>query len=510
MNRSIIAMKNSTIGLVSQMISIVLQFVTRSIFIKYLGVEMLGLSSTFASVLGALSVAELGFQTAVTYHLYKPIVENDQKTINDIINIYKLVYRCIGVFFIVASFVCVPLLPFIVKGIEVTNYIRIIFLVQAAGSACTYFLAYKRSLLYADQKAYVSTTIDMCINIIANVLQIVAVIFTRNYLLYLIIKVVQVYISNVAVHIVCARRYPYLHKATINKEMLKRILAHVKDVFSSRISNYVYTSTDSLVISAIVGTIQVGFFNNYTIITNNIKIVANSITTPIAPIIGNLIVAEDDENQINVFNLYNFIRFIICGVLVLPILVLAHEFVSIWVGEEYILSNSILALLCADLYIHIMHTSCCDYIYGNGLFKIDKYISIFGAVLNLSTSIIFVMKFGIVGVLIGTVSSQMFFWISRSAITFKVCFNKNMKDYMYYWIKQIGYLALFCAIYAIQVSVISKICEMFNPVISFVVSGSLCEILFIIISCIVTLGFNENKKCRELIVKMLKNKYTYN
>lgn len=503
MNRSIIAMKNSIIGLMSQMISIMLQFVTRSIFIKYLGVEMLGLSSTFASVLGALTVAELGFQTAVTFHLYKPIVENDKKTINDIINIYKLVYRCIGLFFIIASIICVPLLPFIVKGIEVTNYIRCIFLVQATGSACTYFLAYKRSLLYADQKAYISTAIDMFINIIANILQIIVVIFTRNYLLYLIIKVVQVYLSNILVHLVCAKRYPYLHNDVIDKEMFKKIFSHVKDVFSARLSNYVYTSTDSLVISAIVGTIQVGFFNNYTMITNNIKIVANSITTPIAPIIGNLI-ASEEEDQVNVFNLYNFIRFLICGVLVLPILVLAHKFIAIWIGDQYVLSNIILVLLCVDLYIHIMHTSCCDYIYGNGLFKVDKYISILGAVLNLSISIIFVIKFGVVGVLIGKVASQIFFWISRSWITFKFCLNQERSSFFKYWIKQVGYLVLFCFIYMLQSSICSYVYKITNPYVAFVCVAVLCEIIFVIATAFLTLRMNENKKCIEILSRVLK------
>lgn len=507
MNRSIIAMKNSIVGLFSQMTSIILQFLTRSVFIKYLGVEMLGLSSTFASVLGALSVAELGFQTAVTYHLYRPIVEDDKKAINDIINIFKLVYRCIGVFFIVASFSCVSLLPYIVKGIEVTNYVRCIFLVQAAGSACTYFLAYKRSLLYADQKAYVSTTIDMIINIIANVLQIITVIATKNYLLYLGIKVAQVYLSNIVVNHYCNKNYPYLHKDKTNKELLKKIVGHVKDIFSSRISSYIYTSTDSLVISAFVGTIQVGFFNNYTMITNNIKIVANSMTNPLVPIIGNIIAAEGNEAQLDVFNLYNYVRYILSGILVLPILCLAHGFITIWIGKEYILSDVILMLLCADLYIHIMHTSCCDYIFGNGLFKIDKYLSIIGAILNLTTSIIFVLRFGVVGVLVGTVTSQIFFWISRSYVTYKYCLKKQTKFYLLYWAKQSEYLLMFSGICFVQKYICSNFVLINNPIMNFIVSGIVCEVLFITISIATTWKMKENKQCRDVFFKTLKDKF---
>ena len=131
MNRGTIAIRNSTVSLLTQILTIVLQFATRSIFIRYLGVELLGLGNTFASLLSTLSLAELGFQSAVVYNLYAPLATHDEKTISKIISIYRVIYQVIGIFFIAASLCCLPLLPYILKGIEVTWFVRCIFLIQA-------------------------------------------------------------------------------------------------------------------------------------------------------------------------------------------------------------------------------------------------------------------------------------------------------------------------------------------------------------------------------------------
>lgn len=70
-------------------------------------------------------------------------------------------------------------------------------------------MAYKRSLLYADQKDYISKIIDMIVNVIANILQIIAMVYFKDYLLYLVLKLMQVIVSNIWVHWVCARLYPF-------------------------------------------------------------------------------------------------------------------------------------------------------------------------------------------------------------------------------------------------------------------------------------------------------------
>ena len=252
MNRTQKVMRNSAVNLIGQILTILLSFISRKVFIQYLGVEMLGLKSTFASILNALSLAELGFQQVIVFHLYGVLAKDDKKQINALVNIYKLVYRCIGCFFIGAALCCLPFLQVFLSDIEVTPVVRAYFMVQALTGACTYFLAYKRNILYADQSSYISGLIDTIVNTTGTLISISVAILTRNFLLFLAVDLVKNYLSNLFVHIACTKRYPYLHTEKIDWKLLKKIAASLKDVVLERLAGYIYVSTDNLLISMFI------------------------------------------------------------------------------------------------------------------------------------------------------------------------------------------------------------------------------------------------------------------
>lgn len=504
MNRGTIAIRNSTVSLLTQILTIVLQFATRSVFIRYLGIELLGLGSTFSSLLNTLSLAELGFQSAVVFNLYAPLAAHDEDTISKIVSIYRVIYQFIGFFFIIASICCLPLLPRIIKGIEVTNLVRCIFLIQAATAACTYFLAYKRSILFADQQGYLSNLADAAVNIAANVIQIILTVWLRSYVAYLLVRLAQTIAGNLIVHRLCTKKYPYLRRMPVDWQILKRIVHQVKDIFFGKLAGYVYSSTDSLVISAFVSTVQVGFLNNYVMIAGSIRTLANSITGPIAPIIGSLLAdSQKKPSQCTIFDRYNFVRFLLAGLTSAPIIVLADCFIELWIGTEYLMSRSVVTLLAADLYIHIVHSSCCDYIIGSGLFALDRRISILGAGINIVTSILLVNRLGISGVLIGTVISQIVFWICRSYGVFRHCFHATWSAYMLYWGKHVYYLAVFFAVCNVQRAIFSML-PIDSLLIRFIVGGILCEIVFLICALLLCGWMPEERSILSFAAKFIR------
>ena len=90
------AKRNIIAGIANKLALILCPFVTRTIIQYTLGAEYLGLDSLFSSVISILSLSELGFGTAVVYHMYRPVAENDTETVCALLNFYKKVYRCIG------------------------------------------------------------------------------------------------------------------------------------------------------------------------------------------------------------------------------------------------------------------------------------------------------------------------------------------------------------------------------------------------------------------------------
>lgn len=504
MNRTKKAMRNGVVGLAGQIITILLNIISRKFFIQYIGVELLGLNSTFASILNTLSLAELGFQQVIVFHLYGALAKGDQEQINSLVNVYRIVYRCIGCFFIAASLCCVPFLQFFLSDIEVTDSVRLYFLLQALAGACTYFLAYKRNILYADQHSYISALIDSIVNTSAALLSIAAILLTHSYLLYLIINLIKTYLSNLFVHIVCSRRYPYLHSERINWNLLKSIASSLKDVVLERLAIYVYSSTDNLIISVFISTIQVGFLNNYTMIISHIKTLMQSLSTPLIPALGNKVALEQKgTQQINTFRLLEQTYFWLTGLAVVPVYVLADSFIRMYLGEQYVLPHLILFLLCVDLYVHINQDSCLSFLSANGLFRKRRNISIGGAIVNIVVSLLLMKPFGIAGILAGTAVSQVYYWMARSVVALRDCLHQNGKTIAFYWLKQAGLLGIIIAATIIS-KVITDQIFFLNGIFTFVVNGVICELCFCLLALICCRGIRAQRRLEEIALGMLK------
>lgn len=495
MNKRQAAIKNSTVGLLSQLIILFFQFWTRRIFVKYLGVELLGISSTFSSILNTLSLAELGFHSAVVYSLYKPIVENDHERINEIVNVLKVIYRSIGIFLIAGGLICCPFLKYVLSGVEISATVYLIFLIQMLNSACSYFLAYKRTLFHADRRGYITKELDTGMTILFSLIKIIVVVKTSNYIAYISLTVLQTIVSNLFVHMISRKAYPYLHRTRFNVVIFKEIWNHVKSLFAGRIASYIYSSTDNLVISAVVGTVSVGYLVNYTTIISSIKTLTGSILSPISPVIGNMLAENSDsvDNE-KIFRIYTYIRYVIACTVLIPTIVLLQSFVSVWIGQDYLLPVTIIWLCCFDLYIHLVHSSLCDFINGSGLFKEDKNIEIAGAVTNLAISIILAYRIGMVGVLIGTIISQTVFWICRSRLVYKKCFGEVKNGLSKYWITHIVYIGLFLLV-SFLMSIIYQRITIDLFVLRFIIGGICCEAVTMIIHLIV---FGKTEEFRQL------------
>ena len=92
-NKSI---KNIATGIIYKLVGIFLPFLIRTVMIKKLGAEYLGLSSLFTSILQVLSLSELGIGNAMVYSMYKPMAENDTDRICALLTLYRKFYSIIA------------------------------------------------------------------------------------------------------------------------------------------------------------------------------------------------------------------------------------------------------------------------------------------------------------------------------------------------------------------------------------------------------------------------------
>jgi len=485
--------KTGLIGVINQIIFAVLGFVSRKLFIVYIGVDILGLSSTYTSVLSTLALADLGFDIAVTYALYKPLNEGDEQKINAIMKALKSIYNVIGVIFIAFSFIALPFLKFIITDMEFKPVYYVYFLMQALASASTYFFAYRRTLLYADKKEYITKTVDTIGTIVFSILKIGVLVYFKSYLLYVACAVVQAFSTNIYIYFKCYKIYPFLdNKCKTDKKLVKELIDSIKDIAIGKVSGYVYGCTDSLLISTLISTVVVGFYTNYFTVITIIKQLSVNLLGPLLPFIGNsLVVDKDPVHQEKAFRMYTYVRFIVAVVLLVPTLILIDSFIGMIFGEEFIMSSIIVILICADLYISLVHSSLVDYSNASGLFRYEKWISLAGAVVNLGTSIFLAYQIGLPGILAGTVVAQVVYWTLRSMLVYDKCFHSK-KLFASYWVRMFCYMAVFLVCVLACYFVTSLVSTPW-AVLTFIVRGIICEALCALIVGVAFIPSDEHR-----------------
>lgn len=486
--------KNSIYSFANQICTLGLALLLRMLTIKYIGVEVLGISSAFTSFLGTLSLAELGFNTAITYFLYTPLHEKNYDKVSAIISVFRFVYTGVAIFVGIAALLFTPMLGSLLKGTSITTTVYILYFLMVLDTVASYLLSYKRILFYADQKDYFTQRVDIISNVIFGVTRIGALVIFHRYDLFLLTKVLQTILSNVYIHKKCKLLYPKVTTPKLNTSLFKEIFASVKHVFGSKIAYYINTSTDSLVISSLIGTVVVGIFTNYTTITFGIKRLIVSLMKPVSPLIGDMLADQtvDYDKREKTLRLYTHITFIIAIITLIPAAVLLDPFIYNFYGKEFLLNINVSRLLVIDLYINFLQRGCADYINVQGLFSKDKYIEYFSAIANIIISVCLANKIGVVGVLIGTVVSGIFAWLGRGYVVYKYSFHNVQSGTLKFLFANLKYIAGFIVAYYLSELFSSMISPQLPVVLKFVIAGMVCELVVVAVYIIFFYKCEEN------------------
>ena len=219
---------NMVVNVGGQLMNQVLLFISRMVFIHYLSAAYLGVNGLFTDVLGILNLAELGVGTAMIYSLYEPAAKNDEHRLAQLMNLYRLLYRIVAVVVLLVGLALMPFLGFFIKDSSGIEHLRLIYLMYVANSVCSYLLSYKNSIYLAYQKAYVRNLWAQLCDAVKTLFQIVLIVLTGNFILYLAVQFVMQFIPNIIVSVKVDKEFPYLKECRELPEKEKRQLRHRK------------------------------------------------------------------------------------------------------------------------------------------------------------------------------------------------------------------------------------------------------------------------------------------
>ena len=271
--RSII---NTGTAVVELIIYNVLSFICRTVFIARLGKTYLGFSGLFSDILTLLSLAEMGFGTAIVFFMYKPAAEKDDRKVAALLGLYRKIYTGLGLGMTAVGLCLIPLLPYLIRDIPNLPELPLIYVLYLLNTTSSYFFVYKKSLLIVDQRNDVVSIISIISNLLMNVCQIVGLLLLKSYILYLVVQLLSTVIGNLMISIYVDRHYPFLKiykKAGVDRKTRDAIVRNVKALFASKLSSALVTSTDNLLISKFVSTVVLGLYSNYTLFTTMLRTV---------------------------------------------------------------------------------------------------------------------------------------------------------------------------------------------------------------------------------------------
>ncbi|HCH28268.1 MAG TPA: hypothetical protein DEW35_02050 [Ruminococcaceae bacterium] len=410
---------NVAFSLGSQGVELILKVVGRTIFIRYLAIEYLGVNGLFGEILTVLSLAELGVGSALGYALYKPLREDNKPRIAALMELYRKSYFAIGVSVAVVGAVLIPFLKFIVKDPgEIGKQLVPIYLFYLFNTSITYFYSYKGSLLNADQKNYIVQTIKECSNIARTALQIVVLVIWRNFYAYLLIESVCIFANNIVVSRFVDKKYRYIKtlkgKEKLDKQSIKQIVNNVKALFITKVSTILVNSTDNTIISAICGIVITGYYSNYVMFTTLIFTVLSQLFSSLYPSIGNLNAEGDRAHSRLVFDGLMLSSFWLFSIAAIGLFVMVNDVIWLWLGEaRFVLPAAIVVIVSVNIYMRGVHSDVWLFKDSFGLFVYGQYMTFFTAVLNIVLSFVFgkaLYRFGanwsLFGILLATAVSR--------------------------------------------------------------------------------------------------------
>lgn len=478
MHRTKRSLFNVVVTLVTNIIILVTAFIVQRVFVSRLGSDYNGINGLFTSVISMMSLTDLGIGSAIIYHLYRPVAEDDQDTICSLLTFYRNSYIIISVVVLLIGVILLFFMPQLVGDIQIRDNLYLIFGLFMADCLCSYFLSYKKSLLYAYQMNYVLDGVHFGFYMIQNLAQIIVLWYYNDYISFLLIKTIFKCFENWAISLYIRKKYSFTNKkkvAPLDKHIKNDIYVKIKALLFHRLGKLFITGSDSLVITGVLGILQMSLYTNYHMILGGITALLNKIFETLTSSVGNFLIGSSTERRYEVYRNMDFLNFWFFGLGTVALYVVLRPFMILWLGEEYLFSNFTVFILMIKFYQEGMRASVTTFKDAAGIYYEDRFIPIAEAVINVCSSLILAKVMGIAGVFLGTViGSTIVYFYSFPKYVCKPLFGMEYREYVWQTVQHF----LFVILTMVLVVWCGSMIHLENLVLQVIANGLISIIVF--------------------------------
>ena len=329
--------RNMIANAASSGIRLLFPFLNRTLFLWLLGPAYLGLNGLFGSILGVLSLAELGFGTAVVCFMYKPVAEDDRELLCAYLGYYRTVYRWVGAAIFVIGLALLPFLDRLVHGdVPPGIDLHVLYLIHLVNTSVSYFLfAYRGSVLTAHHRKDVVTNIRTALSVAQYLAVFLILLVTRNYYHYVLATVVFTVLQNVLLVRASRRLFPDVEpRGRLSAELRRRVVSEVKAIFMHKVGGVISYSVDNLIISAMLGLVAVAAYGNYYYVVSSVASIVAAVHSSTQGGFGNKIHTESKADNFRIFMATDRLTMVLVVWCAAMMAALYQPFVAVWTKND--------------------------------------------------------------------------------------------------------------------------------------------------------------------------------
>ncbi len=477
-------LRNIAFGSINRIINIVLPFIARTAILYIMGTQYLGLSSLFSSILSFLSLTELGMGAAMVYSMYKPIAENDDTTICALLNLYRKLYRIIGIVVLLLGLSVMPFLRLLVRETlppELNLYL--LYLIYLINAVLSYWLfAYKNALLQAYQRDDINSRIASVITPVSYIIMLGCLFLTHNYYAYVLWLPVFTVLTNLLRMVIVNRIFPALEpKGELSPKLKQSIFKKTTALIGTKLNTVVLNAADNLVMTAFLGLTVTAIYGNYHYIMTSIIGFLGIIYSSMTAGLGNSLHTDSSEAVYRNFEKFSFLNAWLVGWCTVCLVCLYQPFMLLWAGEELMFPFYIVLELGLYFYTYQIRKISVVYKDAAGIWWEDRFRPYVCMIVNVVLNIVLVQYIGISGIILSTVFSLFISIPWENYTIFRYVFHRGSRSYY-------GKMLLSGCTMLISGAVTFWLCGLlFNDIPSFVLKICICMIvpngIFALLNC---------------------------
>lgn len=398
---------NTVSSFLYEIVVLICGLILPRIILLNFGSDINGLVYSVTQFLAVISLLDMGVGSVVQSALYKPLATRDEKKINEILSSAQKFFSRLATILIVYTAVLAVVYPLYVKNYGYWPTVMLIVAIAINTFSQYYFGIVNKLFLQADQKNYIPTILQITACILNTISCIVLIKLGANIQFVKLNTSIIYMLQPIGMAIYIKKNYSISKNVQYDGEPIPQKWSGM----SQHIASYVMGNTDTIVLTLFSSLKSVSIYNTYYLVVNNIKALIISLTNGVQSLLGDMI-AKNEEDKLNEsFSQFETAMHIVVTFIFTCTAILVEPFVSIYTSGVTDTNYLVPCFGYLISFANMMHCYRVPYntlIMAAGHYKQTQISAWIEVILNLTISIVAVIKYGVVGVTVGTLIAMLY------------------------------------------------------------------------------------------------------